>query len=71
MSRSIHRTRRDLAEARARTYADAEHQTAEVKQIREELATKRRIKVQLRSQRRREGTSFPPTASVYSHTVAP
>src|SRR6266849_3948559 len=52
MSRSIHRTRRELAEAKERDYADAEQRERELQAIAEQLEKKRRIKGQVQSERR-------------------
>jgi hypothetical protein len=52
MSRSIHRTRRDLEEARRADYADAQGRAAQLCQVGQQLAKQRRIKDQIARARR-------------------
>jgi tetratricopeptide (TPR) repeat protein len=60
VSRSIHRTRRDFAEAQESDYADPEQRAGQLEQIVGELAKKRRIKDQIQSERRGDGCRPPP-----------
>lgn len=62
MSRSIHTTRRGIEEAKKADYADREVRAAEIAKLRKQLATKRRTKSKVDTERRRgddEGLHSP------------
>jgi tetratricopeptide (TPR) repeat protein len=60
VARSIHQTRRDLAEQEASDYADPEQQAAQSDRIADELGKKRRIKYRVQTERRGGGRRPPP-----------
>src|SRR5436190_1132898 len=61
MSRSIHRTRRDLEEARRSDFADAQEHEALLEQLEEQLKRKRRIKEEIVEERHRGDMPLLPT----------
>jgi tetratricopeptide (TPR) repeat protein len=61
MSRSIHRTRRDLEEVRRSDFADAQEHEALLEQIDDQLEKKRRIKDEIWEERQRGDMLLPPT----------